>query len=211
MEIGLNIRARRKQLKMTLEQLANEIGSDSGNLSRIERGQQDITTEKLQVIARALNCTASELVTTEVTPPPSLPLGYTRVPVLNEKQILEWDKIFCHINHFEFKDWLITDIGIPAHSFSWTINDLSMSPDFEIGDRIIIHPKIRPSAGDYVIGINPQGCVIFRKFRDRGVGDDGVQIFELFPQNLDFVAYLSSRDKIELLGVMVEHRKYRHR
>ena len=40
MDIGKNIRARRKELKMTLEQLALEVGSDTGNLSRIERGQQ---------------------------------------------------------------------------------------------------------------------------------------------------------------------------
>ena len=40
MDIGKNIRARRKEMKMTLEQLALEIGSDTGNLSRIERGQQ---------------------------------------------------------------------------------------------------------------------------------------------------------------------------
>ncbi len=40
MKVGDEIRRRRKAVKWTLEDLAAEIGSDTGNLSRIERGEQ---------------------------------------------------------------------------------------------------------------------------------------------------------------------------
>ena len=109
MDIGQNIRARRKELKMTLEQLALEIGSDTGNLSRIERGQQSLTTEKISVIAKALNCSPVDLMSSHIAKDISLPSGYHRIPLLNKQQILDWDKIQSHVEFLEIKEWLITE------------------------------------------------------------------------------------------------------
>ncbi|MFP3852439.1 LexA family protein [Pseudomonas sp. W5-01] len=50
MDIGQIIRQARKAKKLSLEQLANEVGSDTGNLSRLERGQQGTTPAKLRQI-----------------------------------------------------------------------------------------------------------------------------------------------------------------
>lgn len=59
--VGANIRAIRKLRGLTLEQLAITIGSDGGNLSRIETGKQRVTDDMLMTIATALSVPPSEL------------------------------------------------------------------------------------------------------------------------------------------------------
>lgn len=206
MDIGQNIRARRKQLKMTLEQLALEIGSDTGNLSRIERGQQSVTTDKISLIAKALNCLPVDLMSSPSTKDISLPSGYMRVPLLNNQQVMNWNTLKNHIDFLD-TEWLITDVRISTDSFSFEIQDSSMSPDFQNGDRIILDPSMSAEAGDFVLATNFHG-VFFRKYRARGV-IDGHPSFELYPLNEDFEIFHSSNSELKILGVMVEHRKYR--
>lgn len=210
MDIGQNIRARRKELKMTLEQLALEIGSDTGNLSRIERGQQSLTTEKISVIAKALNCSPVDLMSSHIAKDISLPSGYHRIPLLNKQQILDWDKIQSHVEFLEIEEWLITEAIISAQSFSFEVNDLSMSPDFQIGDKIILDPTLQAEAGDFVLATSNGQDIFFRKYRARGIVD-GKKVFELYPLNEDFEIFHSSHSELKTLGVMVEHRKYRRK
>lgn len=61
MQIGKVIRTLRQEQGLTLEELALRIGSDAGNLSRVERGKQRYTPELLQAIADALNTPVSHL------------------------------------------------------------------------------------------------------------------------------------------------------
>lgn len=211
MDIGQNIRSRRKELKMTLEQLALEIGSDTGNLSRIERGQQSITTDKIEVIAKALNCLPLDLINPSHSSQPSVPFGYNKVPLLSNNQSLDWSKLQTHVEHLDIKEWLVTDLSIAPNSFSFLIWDLSMAPDFKIGDKIIIDPSLKAEAGDFVIARDERYGLIFRKYRARGISDDDQEIFELFPLNEDFENFHSLNSGVSVIGVMVEHRKYRQK
>lgn len=61
MSIGAVVRKQRKALHLTLQALADEIGADAGNLSRIERGEQGITEAMLRKLCVALNCTPAFL------------------------------------------------------------------------------------------------------------------------------------------------------
>jgi amino-acid N-acetyltransferase len=61
MSLGSAIRKQRKSLHLTLQALANAIGADSGNLSRIERGEQGLTEVMLRKLCSALNCTPAFL------------------------------------------------------------------------------------------------------------------------------------------------------
>jgi amino-acid N-acetyltransferase len=61
MSLGSAIRKQRKSLHLTLQALANAIGADSGNLSRIERGEQGVTEVMLRKLCSALNCTPAFL------------------------------------------------------------------------------------------------------------------------------------------------------
>lgn len=55
MDIGKSIRSARKAKGLTLEQLAHLVETDSGNLSRLERGIQGASQELLTKIMSALN------------------------------------------------------------------------------------------------------------------------------------------------------------
>lgn len=61
MNIGIVIRRIRQEKKLTLEELAFQIGTDATNLSRIERGMQNATPDLLEKIARALELPISSL------------------------------------------------------------------------------------------------------------------------------------------------------
>lgn len=61
MSLGAVIRKQRKALRLTLQALADEVGADAGNLSRIERGEQGVTEAMLRKLCMALNCTPAFL------------------------------------------------------------------------------------------------------------------------------------------------------
>ena len=59
--LGANIRARRKEYGISQDVLALECGLDRSYMGRIERGEVNITVEKLYKIAVRLNCSAGSL------------------------------------------------------------------------------------------------------------------------------------------------------
>lgn len=59
--IGQLIRIRRAQQKITQESLALQCGIDRSYMGRIERGEVNLTVEKLYEIANALQISAKDL------------------------------------------------------------------------------------------------------------------------------------------------------
>ena len=59
--VGWAIRSVRKAQKRTLQEIALEVGSDAGNISRIERGSQNAPEPLLKAIAGVLGLSMSEL------------------------------------------------------------------------------------------------------------------------------------------------------
>lgn len=94
MKIGENIRRRRNALKMTLETLALAIDWDTGNLSRLERGAQDTSEDRLQKIAQALGCAVLDFYTGESgSNIVSAPVGARRIPLITYVQAGTWTAI----------------------------------------------------------------------------------------------------------------------
>ena len=52
---GVILRDRRKELKMTQQQLANKVGTQRSYIARVERGQTDIQMSSFMRILSALN------------------------------------------------------------------------------------------------------------------------------------------------------------
>jgi transcriptional regulator with XRE-family HTH domain len=59
--IGQNIRFYRDKAALKLEDLAKAVGTDTGNLSRLERGKQGVSVERLTKIAAALKVKSTQL------------------------------------------------------------------------------------------------------------------------------------------------------
>ncbi|MBU4611159.1 cupin domain-containing protein [Achromobacter sp. GG226] len=60
-QIGLRLRALRRERRMTLAQCAQEAGLDKGFLSRVERGEKSASVGSLHVLAGVLNVPLSVL------------------------------------------------------------------------------------------------------------------------------------------------------
>jgi transcriptional regulator with XRE-family HTH domain len=69
-EIGANVRRRRQELGLTLEQLAEGSGVSPTMLSEVERSLKNPTVKLAYQIARALGCSLTDLFEDEGAPPP---------------------------------------------------------------------------------------------------------------------------------------------
>ena len=86
-DLGQRIQKLRKDKKITQEQLAEMVGIDPKNISRIEKGNNYPTAENLTSIAKALNVDIYELFVFN-----SIPLEQMKEEIINslnsEKKIL---------------------------------------------------------------------------------------------------------------------------
>lgn len=82
-----------------------------------------------------------------------------------------------------------------------------MLPEFRPGDRVIIDPEMSPSPGDFVVAKNGREEATFKKYRPRGINVEGNTVFELVPLNDDYPTMRSDTEHLEIIGVLVEHRK----
>lgn len=59
--LGAAIRARRKELGISQEELANTSGVERSNMGKIERGENNLSILNLARIAAALQCKAADI------------------------------------------------------------------------------------------------------------------------------------------------------
>lgn len=108
-------------------------------------------------------------------------------------------------------EYLLTDLQLSEHAFALEIEGQSMEPEFKEGDRIIVDPALQPQPGDFVVAKNGREEATFKKYRPRGIGQGGREVFELVPLNDDYPTINSEHEPARIIGVMVEHRRYRRR
>ena len=59
---GRNLRTMRKSKEFSQERLAHEAGIDRSYVGKVERGEVNITIEKIYVLANCLQCSPKELI-----------------------------------------------------------------------------------------------------------------------------------------------------
>lgn len=213
MSVGENIRRLRQARGWKILELANRIDSDVGNISRLERGKQGYSDEMLAKIAKALGCTVAELFIGEEGVPNvgPAPLGSRRIPLISQVQAGHMTEAVDPYASGDADDWLITDLDLSSNAFALEIKGDSMLPEFSPGDRVIIDPAVKPDPGNYVVAKNGENEATFKKYRPRGINERGEHVFELVPLNDDYPSMRSDISHIQIIGTMVEHRRYRKR
>jgi len=73
--LGNRIRFIRKTRGLTLDEVAKRCGIFKSNLSKIEKGQRNPTTDTLEKIAKALQCSIRDFFEPEYVKDPNLPPG----------------------------------------------------------------------------------------------------------------------------------------
>ena len=138
-------------------------------------------------------------------------VGYREIPVISFVQAGMMTEAVDPFSLGDGLETITTDLDLSDGAFGLIIKGPSMEPEFRDGDKVIIDPAIAPQPGDFVVAKNSHEEATFKKYRPRGTSERGDMIFELVPLNDDFATLHSERDHLHIIGVMVEHRKYRRR
>lgn len=214
MKTGEKIREIRKAKKLTIDEVEHAVGLSAGNLSRIERGEQWISEEKLHGLAAALGVKVADFFTEEPfdknVAPAESPMH--AIPVISAVQAGLLKEVTDSYAPGAGFDVIYTDMDISSRAFALEIEGESMLPEFRPGDRVIIDPDLQPNPGDFVVAKNGEEEATFKKYRPRSINAAGQTIFELVPLNEDYPTMRSDLQELYVIGVMVEHRKkYRRR
>ncbi|GAB5990796.1 LexA family protein [Aeromonas veronii] len=225
--INDRIAARRRAQKMSQDELARRIGITRVSISKWESGLNQPKGRYLNDLAAALGVTVEWLLTGEGSAPessgePRIP-GYhnvepaviyqgKRIPILSYVQAGNWREMCEQATAFDGNVEYVSAGGeIGPYGFGLWLRGDSMVPLFKEGDLIIVDPDESPQPGDYVVAKNGSDEATFKKYRPRGIDENGQEVFELVPLNDDYPTMHSDRQHIQIIGVMVEHRSYRKR
>jgi SOS-response transcriptional repressor LexA len=140
---------------------------------------------------------------------PALPPGLRRVPRISFVQAGVWTEAVDAYAPGAGEDYLLTQTDLGPLAFALSVRGASMEPDFREGDTIIIDPDVKPAPGDFVVARNHDGEATFKKYRPRGINERGELVIELIPLNDDFPSLRSDCTPIQIIGTMMEHRRYR--
>lgn len=203
---------------LSQQQLADRVGVSQSTIGNLEAGTRQ-SARKLPQIADALGVNALWLsegrgpmaLTTDAINVRPVEIGLRKIPLISSVQaglMTEALEPFPAGSAFEY---LLTDLPLSEHAFALEIEGQSMEPEFKEGDRIIVDPALQPQPGDFVVAKNGREEATFKKYRPRGIGQSGREVFELVPLNDDYPTINSEHEPARIIGVMVEHRRYRRR
>ncbi|QKV66491.1 helix-turn-helix domain-containing protein [Pseudomonas sp. 43A] len=171
MDIGQIIRNARKAKKLSLEELAHQVGSDTGNLSRLERGMQSTTPEKLKQIMSTLGIKLS----------PQLDAGMSNVqmalqpsrepkeyPLVSWVIAGDWAESCDNFHPGDADEWIASTENAGENGFWLNVRGDSMTcngnPSFPEGSRILVQPEADVISGKYYVVKLESGESTFKQY-----------------------------------------------
>ena len=207
---------------MTQDELALLVGVSRVSISQWERGDTSPKGPNFLKLAKTLGVAPESLLLGENdevgssrgfnnVEPAVIPQG-SRVPILSYVQAGHWRGMCEQATSFDGNvEYVAASVDIGPCGFGLWLRGNSMTPFFNEGDLVIVDPDEQPRPGDYVVAKNGGEEATFKKYRPRGIDENGQEVFELVPLNDDYPTMHSDRQHIEIIGVMVEHRTFRRR
>lgn len=209
-------KSRMKTLGITQEQLAEKLGVTQGAighwLNKRREPAMDIILDIMAALdLKSINIGVDGVIVSEEPNMEFAAPDLHRIPVITYVQAGVWTAINEITAYDGNVSFITTDLVLGERAFAIVIRGNSMEPEFAEGDLVLIDPDEPLRPGDFVVAKNGEEEATFKKYRPRGVGDDGNEIFELAPLNDDYPTMRSDRQHIQIIGVMVEHRRRRKR
>ncbi|WP_268011707.1 LexA family protein [Aeromonas veronii] len=211
------IKELRKKHGLTQQKLGELIGVKKSSISQWENDEHSPSGDNLAQLSKVFGVSAHWLSTGKGSPEPSnvepavIPQG-NRVPILSYVQAGNWREMCEQATAFDGNvEYVTASVDIGPCGFGLWLRGDSMLPQFKEGDLIIVDPDEAPQPGDYVVAKNGSNEATFKKYRPRGIDENGQEVFELVPLNDDYPTMHSDRQHIQIIGVMVEHRIFRKR
>lgn len=178
MEIGQIIKNARKAKKLSQEQLANQVDYDTGNLSRLERGLQSTTPEKLKRIMDVLGIKLAQIGQgTDSTQDSGMsnvqmalqPMkGPKEYPLISWVIAGEWAESCDNFHPGEAETWIASVENAGANGFWLEVRGDSMTcsgnPSFPEGSRILVQPEADLVSGKYYVVKLESGESTFKQY-----------------------------------------------
>jgi SOS-response transcriptional repressor LexA len=153
--------------------------------------------------------TISKGMTPNILPGITIDSNRRGYPIISYVQAGAWREIVDSFPRGGADEYILANSSYGPHTFALRIVGNSMEPEFKEGDVVVIDPDVNPDPGNYVVARNHEESATFKKYRPRGVGADGLEIFELVPLNPDYAVLRSDQQPIQIIGTMVEHTRFR--
>ena len=178
MEIGQIIKNARKAQKLSQEELASRVGYDTGNLSRLERGKQSTTPEKLKRILDVLGIKLTQqdkgmdspqdsgMSNVQMALQPSR--GPKEYPLVSWVIAGEWAESCDDFHHGDAETWLPSTENAGDNGFWLDVKGDSMTcaanPSFPEGSRILVRPESDLISGKYYVVKLENGESTFKQY-----------------------------------------------
>lgn len=187
MEINKKLKNKRKELGLTMLEVANKVGVSEATVSRWESGDiANMRRDKIVLLANALNVTPAyimgyeEMDTNNKYPSPEITEDYVTFPVIGE--------IAAGYDHVAIEDWQGKKIDIPISYlkgrakddfFVLSVTGNSMYPMYQEGDKVLV---LKQSTLNYS-------------------GDIGVVLYDGENATLKKVEYVPGEDWMKLIPI----------
>jgi SOS-response transcriptional repressor LexA len=211
--MGQKLKRLRMERKMSQYDLSRVTGIEQATISRIERGAMTLLSPHASKLSGALGVPLVGLLGIPVNVV-AAPVGTRQIPVLDYNHLgTNRTAALVEPQHGqpEMKQFVLADLSLSTTAFAMYIQGDSMEPAFTEGDLIVVDPEIQPKPGDCVVAFPHGKNVTFAQYRSMGPDENNREMFELVPLNPFYAPVRSDRQPITIHGVMVEHRKYRHK
>ena len=210
--LGQRIRARREELGLTQEQVAEQVGIKQQSYQAIESGSVK-KPRHLYEISVTLKCDMAWLLSgkeKDVINVEKIEIHAHQVPLISYVQAGVWTESYELRDSTGF-EYIMTSLELSNKAFALKIKGDSMEPEFKEGDVVIIDPAIKPFPGEFVVAVNGDEEATFKKYRELGYDEHERMQFELIPLNPDYTTMSTLKQQIRIIGTMVEHRIFRRK
>ena len=200
--LGRRLKDFREKKGRSQRELALRTGIGHKTLQRIEDGRMLLISPHLPKIAAKLNMLLSDPLAGNFLEP-SLIRGKP-IPVWEQGQAGNWVGVSPSLREAETKGWIVPQDQYGPDIFAMIWHSDSMLPTFKEGDVVVADPDRKPRSGCFVIAKKGDEPATLKAYAGRGHTDGGEEKFKLRPLNDLYETLYSDRDKIVILGVVVE-------
>lgn len=204
--LGQRIRALRKAMGLSQQQLGDSLGWGDTRLSMYERDQRTPKIQQLRELAQKLGVTLEDLISQEQLIDNGKHIVHeASVPLISWVQAGTWAAIEDHYHPGESDEWVPTTLkGLSKHAFALRVEGDSMTAQsgnitFPDGCVILVDPERAPKSGDFVVAKD----VSTQKATFKKLTTDGSRWY-LKPLNPSYPAIEIDDPAMRVIGVAVE-------
>lgn len=188
--------------------LAKRTGRTDQQIGRLINGKTPFGKNLARALERELELEENTLDIVSNVEAIEHKIQFKRIPLISFVQAGNptWNGEQCHYETIE------VDRSMPDESFATRIKGDSMEPAFQEGDIVVVDTTKAPRPGSFVIARleTNSGLVetLFKQYAIVGIDSEGREVFELRPLNNIYPTLRSDVVRLDIVGVVVESRKF---